>query len=186
MDITVDPNTAEYHILQHPSNPVHNTEYVTGSDKPWARPFKPMKNITVHSFVDNQGMSQANFDDAFFALCDDDRVRMNEPASPSNVREWRFEMEADCENWFHTEVSNVVLAAWARYPSVLQSSHIKPLTDETIPENVDITYSVKLGQRRFPLAIGEIKRNLISADVWSRGGTLTSVRQQKLSRELRG
>ncbi|KAL1861753.1 hypothetical protein VTK73DRAFT_6929 [Phialemonium thermophilum] len=177
--------TAEYHILRHPDNYVHNTHFTTGSDKPWARHFKPIKNIIPRSFVVD-GISQANFDNGFIPLYDDDFVRMNEPAVAPNARDWRLEVEADCENWLNSEISNVVLAAWTKYPNVLQTSHTRPLTEENISENVDSTYSVTIGDQRVPLAIGEMKRNLISAKEWQGGDISTRGPQKKLSQELRG
>ena len=68
-----------------------------------------------------------------------------------------MEVEADCENWFYAEISNVVLSAWASYPGIPQSSHNKPLSEASIVENVDIMYSIKYGDTRYLLAIGEIK-----------------------------
>jgi hypothetical protein len=37
---------------------------------------------------------------------------MDEPAVAPNKRIWRLECEADCELWFHTEVSNVGCPGW--------------------------------------------------------------------------
>ena len=179
------PNTAEHHILQHPTNPVHNTRYTTSSDKQWARRYKPIANIVPRTSVVD-GVTYADFEAACLPLYDDDTVRMNEFAVEPNPREWRFEVEADCENWFNSEISNVVLAAWMRYPALLQTSHNKPLTEETISENVDSTYSTKIGNQRVSLVIGEMKRNLIAPQDWQAGDISTKGVQKKLSQELRG
>ena len=77
-------------------------------------------------------------------------------------------MEADIEHWFHTEISDVVLAAWARYPPIIQTCHTGPLSTVNIPENVDSTYAIYMSNKKVPLAIGEMKRNLISAERWRR------------------
>jgi hypothetical protein len=179
-------NNAEHWILQHPTNAVHITGYTTASDKEWARRYKPVVNLVTRSIVAADGLSYAQFEEAFWPLCDDDRARMNEPYLPPNLRRWRFEMEADCENWFHSEVSNVVLAAWASNPPVLQTSHCKPLGEDNIPENVDVTYSVEIGGQRRALAIGEMKRNLVHAASWQGGDLSRKSSQKRLSQELRG
>jgi hypothetical protein len=104
---------------------------------------------------------------------------MAEPAREPNFRRWRLEYEADCESWFHNEVSNVVLAAWASYPGVLQTSHAGPLSlTEQIAESVDATYSTKINGERVPLVVGEFKRNLIDMEAWQTGD-LSSVEGQK-------
>ncbi|KAM0436743.1 hypothetical protein ACHAPT_002454 [Fusarium lateritium] len=179
-------NTAEHYILQHPANPVEETKYTTGSGKEWARRYTPISNLIVRSFVADDGLTYANFDDAFLPLDADDTPRMSEPAVPTNNRHWRLEYEADCENWLNTEVANVTLAAWKRYPSVIQASHCKPLSSRSIPENIDSTFSIKFAGKRAPLAIGEMKRNLISATAWQSGYILGQGSQVKLSQELRG
>ncbi|KAF5022085.1 hypothetical protein F66182_5860 [Fusarium sp. NRRL 66182] len=177
--------TAEALILQNPTNPVNNPLYTTGSDKVWARQYKPMKNIIPRTAVSPDGVFHANFEDAFLPLLEDDSLRLRQRALPPNKRQWRLETEADCENWFNTEIVNVVLAAWHGFPMMMQSSHVKPLVAEQIPENVDFTFSVKFGGSRRAVAIGEIKRNLIAPEVWQ-GADLSRSGQSKLSQELRG
>ncbi|KAK4098395.1 hypothetical protein N658DRAFT_518025 [Parathielavia hyrcaniae] len=81
---------------------------------------------------------------------------------------------ADCELWFHTEVSNVVLAAWTQYGRA------------NISEEVDAMYGVDYAKSTVVLAIGEMKRNLIRPDLWQSGNPSGLVSQQMLSRELRG
>ena len=180
-------NTTGYHLYQNPSNPVHNTLLVTGSDKAWAQRYHAIKNITVHTVIDENGLSHADFDQALLPPYGDEHLRMNEHANAPNFRRWRFEVEADCENWFNTEIVNVVLAAWARFPRVLQTSHTRPLSNHnTIPEKIDMTFTTKIGNRRRPIAIGEMKRNLIAPGAWQRGTLRGSASQKKLSQELRG
>ncbi|CAH0046087.1 unnamed protein product [Clonostachys solani] len=178
-------STAEALILQHPTNSVNNPLYVTGSDKAWARDYEPIKRVITHTFVGSDGITYANFEDAFLGLHDDDALRFRQPAVPPNNRHWRLESEADCENWFNTEITNVVLSAWHSYPPMTQTSHTKPLLEQNTPENVDSTFSVKFGQQRRTVAIGEIKRNLIDTADWQRG-SITAASQRKLSQELRG
>lgn len=127
----------------------------------------------------------ADFEPAFLPMYDDDSIRFQEPCVAPNFRQWRLEVEADCEAWFHAEVSNVILSAWAHYPLILQSSHNKPLSEVNMAENVDVMYSMKYGNEKIPLAIGEFKRNLIRPVQWQSGETPSSS-QKKLSKELRG
>lgn len=125
-----------------------------------------------------------DFDTAFLPLMDDEEKRMSEVGQPPNPRHWRLETEADIEHWWHTEVSDVVLAAWQRYPAIVQTAHTAPLGDISIPENVDSTYAMYLGGSRAPVIIGEMKRNLIRVDMWSKGQLNEA--QQRLAQELRG
>jgi hypothetical protein len=143
-----------------------------------------MRNLTVHTTVDHEAIVHAAFDPAFLPLCNDEEKRTTEPGYPANSRFWRLETEADVEHWWHTEISDVVLAAWATYPAVVQSCHIKPLVDVQIPENVDSTYAIYIGNQCVPLAIGEMKRNIINKREWQ-DGRLSDV-QRRLARELRG
>ncbi|KAF2456631.1 hypothetical protein BDY21DRAFT_39767 [Lineolata rhizophorae] len=127
----------------------------------------------------------AEFEPAFLPMYNDDSIRLQEPCVAPNARQWRFEVEADCEAWFHAEISNIVLSAWANYPTILQSSHNKPLSEVNTTETVDVMYSMKYGNAKLPLVIGEFKRNLIHPVQWQSGETPSSS-QKKLSRELRG
>lgn len=177
--------TIEALLLQHPTNAVHNTLSYTASDKVWARAYKVIKNTQSHTVV-RDGITHANFDDAFLPPLADDALRMKQPAVPPNNRHWRLETEADCENWFNTEIVNVVLSAWHAYPPITQTSHTKPLRDVNISENIDMTFSIKVGSKRYTMAIGEIKRNLLEPVVWQNGRVATAASQAKLSQELRG
>lgn len=58
------------------------------------------------------------------------------------------------------------------------------LREVNIAENVDCTYAVYIGNQRAPVAIGEMKRNLINSREWQTGRL--SEPQQRLARELRG
>ncbi|KAK5655573.1 hypothetical protein OQA88_5504 [Cercophora sp. LCS_1] len=130
-------------ILQHPQNILDNPKYISYTDKPWARAYEPIRNLSVHSIVDEEGIPHATLDPAFLPLCEDEEEkRISEPAHPPNNR------------------------------------------DVNISENVDSTYGVYTGNQRFPVAIGEMKRNLINDREWQSGRLGTA--QQKLARELRG
>ncbi|KAH7465221.1 hypothetical protein FOMA001_g17346 [Fusarium oxysporum f. sp. matthiolae] len=177
-------NTAEALILSHPTNPMHNPGYVTQSDKVWAQDFKAIKTVTTQTIIGGDGKTHANFEDSFMKLQDDDALRFREPAVHPNNRLWRLETEADCENWFNSEITNVVLSAWNTYPPITQSSHTKPISEENITENIDCTFSVKIGNQRRTVAIGEFKRNLISAE-WQTG-SINKSGQRTFSKELRG
>lgn len=171
---------------QRPTNQVQNAGYVTQSDKAWARNYCPIQNILVHTRVGEDGLTHANFENAFLPWYDDDDLRLRAHAVPPNQRTWRFESEADCELWFHSEVSSIVLAAWNQYLAVTQTSHTKPPRVVNIAEAVDSTYSVRFGGNRTVLAIGEMKRNLILADIWQYDQIPSNPAQKKLSQELRG
>ncbi|AEO59667.1 hypothetical protein MYCTH_2308128 [Thermothelomyces thermophilus ATCC 42464] len=172
-------------ILQNSTNEIDNPKYITRSDKEWAHEYAGIENILLHTTPGYGGNTvHATFDSAFLPLDDDEERRMTEPANPPNERSWRLETEADVEHWWHTEVSDVVLAAWARYPGIVQTCHTKPLSDVNIPENVDATYAIYIGNQRKPVVIGEMKRNLINRREWEAGNVTSS--QQKLARELRG
>ncbi|EWG52271.1 hypothetical protein FVEG_11054 [Fusarium verticillioides 7600] len=136
-------STAGELIQQHPANVVANPGYKTTSDKAWAHDYNPIKTTIVHTIIRN-GITDANFEDAFMGMENDDELRFRQPAVRTNQRHWRLETEADCENWFNTEITKVVLSAWHDYPPLMQTSHTKPLSEENISENVDCTFSVKV------------------------------------------
>lgn len=186
-----DVGTAGLHIFEHPSNVVYNTDYHTTTNKEWTQEYPAITKMTTYTKVDNYGITYADFDKAFLPLADDEYLRLGEPASAPNTRKWRFETEGDVEHWFASEISNVVLAAWARFPSILQSSHVKPPSEhKAISENIDFMYSVKIGGKRFQLAVGEAKRNTIGQDLihWQRAADFSKFPsgQVRLSQELRG
>ncbi|KAK3336914.1 hypothetical protein B0T19DRAFT_447695 [Cercophora scortea] len=172
-------------ILQHSQNIVENPKYISYTDKPWAQAYEPIRNLSVHSVIDQEGTFHATFDPAFLPLWEhEEEKRITESAHPPNTRFWRLETESDIEHWWHTEISDIVLSAWAQCPAIIQTCHTTPLRDVKIPEIVDSTYAVYIGNQRFPVAIGEMKRNLIGWDHWQNGRL--SAAQQKLARELRG
>lgn len=168
---------------RHPENPVNETLYTSGSNKSWTKKYSAIKRLKVHTYVNDAGAVEANYEDAFLSMYEDDELRMQELAYPPNYRQWRMAYEEDGINYFHTEISNIVLAAWTRHPTVLQASHEKPLTDNSVPETVDVAYSVTRGRDRVHVALGEFKRCLIAGEDWQ-AGKLTPT-QQVLSRELR-
>ncbi|KAK4152614.1 hypothetical protein C8A00DRAFT_16102 [Chaetomidium leptoderma] len=173
-------------VYVDPVNPIHDTGYRTQTDKAWARAYHPIRNLVVHTRVGQDRQTYSSFDAAFHSWDEDDTLRMACAAAPPNQRAWRLETEADCELWFHTEISNIVLAAWNEYRGVTQSSHIKPPRTDRIPEEVDSTYTVKVRNERTVLAIGEMKRNLVENVRWQQGSLGGSMGQVKLSQELRG
>lgn len=177
--------TAGYYILRHSSNRRESSDYRTVLNKEWARRNKPIANLVVHTGVGPDGVVYANFDEGFLPLYHDDTLRMSEPCEDANVRQWRFETEADCENWFHAEVSNIVMAAWTAYPTVMQLSQSKPPTAGPIPETADIVYSTKIGNTKHILAVGEIKKSVIDRGAWQSGQLPAGGEQQRLSQELR-
>ena len=171
-------------INQHPTNPVQETFYHSSSNKAWAQSFPPITKFNICTSVREPQSVVANFTDAFLEEYDDDILRLTEPVNRPNYRQWRLNSEEDGINWFHTEVSNIVLSAWARYPPLLQVSHEKPLSEENHTQTVDVAYSVSNGQQRTHVAIGEFKRCLLIPRQWQNGSLTTT--QRTLSQELRG
>jgi len=180
------PGTVEYHLWQTPTNPVKNPEISSSTGKIWARSYPAIQDaqLMVHTYLQNS-LTTADFD-RLDLQSHDDSLRGSEACTEPNYRKWRIACEAGCENWFHNEISNVVLSAWARYPSVLQTSHAKPLSEEVIAQNVDATYSTRINGRRVPVIIGEFKRNLIDAELWQAGTVGHAGVQKNFAQELRG
>lgn len=134
--------------------------------------------------MDESGV-QATFDGPLEPLLTDDRLRTSTPAYPPNKRDWRLSTEADASNWFHHEISNVVLPGFKDYPTLLQVSEAKALGDKKVDEVVDVMYTVGKARRKQVVLVIEMKRCLIDIGHWMGGrGELES--QRKLSRELRG
>ena len=173
-------------ILLYPTNPIGHTGNNTRSDKQWAQNYHPIQNLRIHSVVDGNGLTHPDFTRAFIPWGKDDTLRLSAHAVPSNQRTWLFATEADCELWFHSEISNVVLPVWSRYPVVTQTSHTKPPHVNNISEEVDAVYSTTVGDHTTVLAIGEMKRDLIEETLWQLGNISSSEGQKKLSQELRG
>ncbi|KAK3187218.1 hypothetical protein K4F52_004122 [Lecanicillium sp. MT-2017a] len=177
-------NTAGALIQQHPTNPVYQSEHTSASSKTWAQKYAPIKNLKIQTTVQENGAVEGIFDRAFLGTCHDDALRMKEPAYPPNYKFWRLAYEADGNNYFQAEISNVVLAAFSRHPLVIQAAEEKPLTDKSVTEAVDVTYSVKKDTTRMHITIGEMKRCLIASRDWETGHLRKQ--QQVLSQELRG
>ena len=172
---------------QHPANHVTNTEYTTSTNKEWAKAFYPITKTRVHCKAIN-GAIHADFDTVMLSQQADDTQRMQVAAYPPNRRIWKFSTETDIANWFHHEVSNIVMAAWADQPKLLQQAEVEPLSEtEKVKETVDLMYSMReSGGSRVPVVIGEMKRNSINLDRWMTGNLGTHGKQGPLSRELRG
>ncbi|KAK3938580.1 hypothetical protein QBC46DRAFT_365378 [Diplogelasinospora grovesii] len=153
--------------------------YYTDSRKKWQDKYPAITKFHIQTQVQNNGCVTANFN-PFLPLQEDDELRLSELAYPPNCRSWRLASEADAGNWFHHEVSNVVIAAWAKYPNVLQTAEAPALTETKVDETVDILYSTYHANNtlRLQVAAGEWKRNTINAR--------ESASQQRLSQELKG
>lgn len=171
-----------------PTNPVDDAGNHTPSNKEWAkRNYPEIDNFNVWTRRRPDGISEANLDrGAVWPEDQDDLVRYNEPAFPPNERRWYFETEADCQLWFTTEISNVVLAAFNRYPNILQTAEGKSLTEATLPETVDLSYTVKFNGIEYPVVIGEMKRATLHPVKEWYDGVLDRKSSKQLSQELRG
>jgi len=177
--------TAGALLSQDPTNEIYDTGYTSSTDKPWAQayPSVPKQRLKVHTTIDASGTTHVDFDTALIPLQADDERRLNEAAQAPNERYWRLDTEADIEHWWHTEVSDVVMAAWARYPRIVQTSHTGP-PSVNVPESVDCTYATYMSNQRVPVLIGEMKRNFIKPRQWL--ARELNEGQVKLARELRG
>ncbi|KAF5252257.1 hypothetical protein FANTH_2813 [Fusarium anthophilum] len=147
-------NTAQQLILQHSTNPVNNPGYETRTDKAWARAYKPIKKVTSHTMAGADGRTYADFEDAILPL------------------------QADDESRFRQGLCRRIAGIGGSRPKQT------PISEENIAENVDCVFSVRMGNTRRTVAIGEMKRNLLEED-WQ-DGTIVSASQKKLSQELRG
>lgn len=175
-------------LLEHSTNPVKFTGLQSGSNKIWAKDFPTKLTITVHTRIGQGAEASAistTFDSPFFPQLEDDALRMQEPACRPTYRRYQLSSEGDMSLWFDTEVSNIVLAAFARYPSVLQASFERPLGDQHVAQSIDTAYSIEYKRRKFHIAVGDFKRNLIDPKQWQ-NGDLKRRAQQNLAQELRG
>ncbi|KAL8307896.1 hypothetical protein RB593_006313 [Gaeumannomyces tritici] len=172
-------------ILQEaPTNPAHVTGYTSGTGRDWATRYPPITGtrLSVHTRnvlgTDGKEATVAGWE-AMVPRFGDDQLRLNTLAQRPNRRPYRLGTGSDMALWFHTEVSNVVLAAWNGTPAVLQTSEAKAWTEQPCMEIADVTYS-PVGGDRPPLVIGEFKRNLLRRDQWQEGRNPS----KPLSREL--
>ncbi|CAG7558850.1 unnamed protein product [Fusarium equiseti] len=109
-------------MLQKPTNTVDNLLIKSGSDKVWARSYSPITNYKSHAIIGQHGNYYDDFEGSFLGIQHDDAQRFSEPAFPLNKRHWQLDSEADCENWFNTEIANVELSAWRNYLPLMQTS----------------------------------------------------------------
>lgn len=173
-------------ISAHPTNNVKETKYPSASNKAWAEEYPVITKLNVYSKDGKDGSFTAKFDGPFLPLLADDYLRMAERAYPPNDRTWRIDTEADVTNWFHHEVSSVVLAAWKTYPTLLQTAESSAPREDYISQRVDLLYSIYVDQMMRSVVVGEMKRSLIKPKEWLRGDLAGSESQKRLSQELRG
>ncbi|KAL8342497.1 hypothetical protein RB598_004068 [Gaeumannomyces tritici] len=135
-------------ILQEaPTNPAHVTGYTSGTGKDWATRYPPITGtrLSVHTRnvlgTDGKEATVAGWE-AMVPRFSDDQLRLNTLAQRPNRRPYRLDTESDMALWFHTEISNVVLAAWNDTPAVLQPSEAKAWTEQPGMEIADVTYSL--------------------------------------------
>lgn len=175
--------TVEDLIYSHPKNPVESTNYQSASDKAWANNYPPITKFTLHtSAPDVHVFDTINY--TFGPFLSDDRLRVLRPGANPNFRQWLLNSEEDAINFFHTEVSNPVLAGFDEIPQIVQTSHEEPLSTPEDDQTVDVSYSMEVGNERLPVLIGKLQSCLIMPEQWERGSLAGS--QESLSRELRG
>ncbi|KAK0723363.1 hypothetical protein B0T26DRAFT_773113 [Lasiosphaeria miniovina] len=153
-------------LISHPTN------------KAWTQHFEPTQNLFRQTTADATGRNT-----------EDDVLRGAQLAVHPNVRNWLQDTEADVELFFHTEVSNAVLAKWNGYPLVTQPSHARnPASGMAADEMVDAIYTVdvqnNVGTARTVITIGEMKRNIIAPRTWQNGNLYGNREQLRLSQEL--
>lgn len=176
--------TIEQLLHAHPTNSVEETGYESSTRKEWTRNYKPIGKVTVHTFEQN-GAIAANFD-ALVPEQADDQHRKSLRAYPPNPHSWRMDTEADARHWFYHEVSDIVMAAFASSPPLVQVAEAKAFSEQPVAQVVDESFTFRPPRRsRIPLVIGEFKRNILNPGEWQRGKIVSSL-QSALSRELRG
>lgn len=181
-------------LSEHPTNPIDDLRRTSNVSKEWTKTFNTITKVnvcTIDTLVGETTRTTAAFDGPLLPEYEDDTLRFNMPAFPLNYREYVLDTELDGANWFHTEVSNPVLAAWARYPGITQRAHqASPAAEHDTAKIVDVTYSVNRGlektepNERIHVAIGEFKRGLIDIGRWRTGKISGS--SLSLTQELRG
>lgn len=162
----------------------YSPDTTTPSDKAWAKDYRSITKLNVLTTINKRSIWESDFS-TMLPFYDDDYTRLQEIAYQPNPRSWILESKQDVENWWHAEVSGPTLAAWARYPNVVQMSHAKPTDGSKVPEAVDCLYRMDLGSTKAALVVGQIRRSTIIRREWL-NGTLKDSGQKALSRELRG
>lgn len=112
---------------QHPTNDIVHTESNSEqNNKSWVVNSHPISNLIIHTTISLDGVVNATYETAFLPEQNDDLLRRKAISLPPTKREWHLLSVADRELWFHTEISNIVLAAWSQYPTILQTSDARP------------------------------------------------------------
>ena len=126
---------------------------MTETNKEWTKQYPAIEDVQAHTFEQEDGSVGANWDPLGEEHADD-AARKELQAYPPNRRSWFLNTEQDMVVWFHTEVSNVVLAGWAAQPDVLQTSQGTPLHGNSA-ETADILYTVTTPDgKRIPWSSG--------------------------------
>lgn len=183
------PDSAGFHIRSRSMNPVHDSAHNEETDKPWVQRFAPITGLLVRTRDVDDGWIAGDFNEAFLPEYEDERERNELPGSATRPREWRLETKANCEAYFRTEISGVVLAAWARVGVYEDRQHRPVLArNEAIQDTVDIAYTwmTTVHHKTWIMAIGAIKLREIDRPLWQSGDISASESQMRLSRELRG
>ncbi len=171
---------------QYPQQP-EKLDYAPPANKTWMREYEPVAYLHIHTSVNEAGLTTANFDTAFLPQDEDDTLRLSQPGAYPypTPRAWRFESPEDHELWFHSEISNVALAAFSHYPCVTQTSRTKPPNND-LPEPADTVYSVSSRGINTFLAVGRMKSGIaVDRALWRTGKIVNVTSQRKISQELR-
>jgi hypothetical protein len=186
------PDPARNSILSHSANPVHDSARKEESREAWFQRFPPIARLVVRTRNVSRGRIAGGFDEAFLPNYGGERY-YGEPAGPATEsREWHLKTEADCEAYFLTEISSVVVAALAKSVFEIRKQG-RHLTDDLIPSDANnIAYKccVRKGLKRLPMPVpavmGVSKLREINRLLWQSGDISSSESQMNLSRELRG
>lgn len=71
-------------------------------------------------------------------------------------------------NWFHHEISGIVLAGFAAFPNILQVA--EPPGPTGSDEVVDVAYKVRMANGMVPVVGGNLGKSLETDALWKEGG----------------